>query len=123
MTIPYAIRAAHFHESGSDVLNRLLGCVVHAAPLGLPALMIFISSVNMLRLNHKGIIVIFPEALRLISGATVACFDKTGTLTGSQVSTVLFLPACMCANGSVSRVLHDVAPAGTRLRQVHNVFA
>ena len=95
--IPYIAKAAHFRESGSDILFRLLDCIVHAAPLGFFTVMIFISVVNVTRLARKGIRLTFPELLRLSAVATVACFDKTGTLTGSVVHVLTYMLACLCA--------------------------
>lgn len=112
--IPYAVRAAHFHESGRGVVYRLLDCILQAAPPGLPALRMLIASVNIIRLDLKGIKMTFPESLRLVSVATVACFDKTGTLTGSTVST-LTLPACLRANGGVQMATSFLLAAPTRV--------
>ena len=115
--IPYAVRAAHFHESGRDVIYRLLDCILQAAPTGLPALRMFIASVNIIRLDRKDIKLTFAEALRLVSVATVACFDKTGTLTGSTVL-YLLLP-CQHACMLTAAFFLPVAPACVRVKQVH----
>lgn len=106
-------KQAHFGESGGDVMYRLLDCVIHAAPPGLPAMYIFISMVNITRLKVKGIRLGFPEALRLGAVATVACFDKTGTLTGSVVR-MLRLPYMEVRAddnvGLLAQLLHLLTP-------------
>lgn len=83
--IPYAVKASHFHQSATDVLLRLADLLVHAAPPGLPAIMLFCGASGKFRLARKGINLVFPEVLKLSAQTTVACFDKTGTLTGSTV--------------------------------------
>ena len=98
---PYFVKAAQFQESGRDVKVRLLGCVTHAAPLGLLTIMMFTATVDVTRVNRKGIRLTFPEVLTL-GAATVACFDKTGTLTGSVVRLLTFMLACLCIVNSMA---------------------
>ncbi len=39
--IPYAIKAMHFKQSTCDTVLRVLDALVHAAPPGIPAVMLF----------------------------------------------------------------------------------
>ena len=94
--IPYILRAARFHQSGGDVVKRLLQCILHAAPPGIPTVLLIISFANISRLGRKGIRLTFPQALRPCAAATVACFDKTGTLTGTMVRTLKLMLVCYC---------------------------
>ena len=84
--IPYAARAAHFHQSARSIAIRILDAFLHAAPPGLPAVMLFCGGANRGRLAKQGINLVFPEKLGLAAGTTVVAFDKTGTLTGTVVS-------------------------------------
>ena len=85
--IPYAVRAAHFHQTAADVVLRVLDTIVHSAPPGLPAIMLFCGVSSKVRLKHKGINLVFIGILKTGADTMVACFDKTGTLTGSLVRT------------------------------------
>lgn len=94
--IPYCLKALQFQQSVANMLLHLADALVHAAPPGLPAIMLFCGFFSMVRLAKKGTQV-FPPILRLREGSkiTVACFDKTGTLTGSAVGSPVCLPACL----------------------------
>ena len=102
--IPYCLKASHFQQSGGDMLLHLADAVVHAAPPGLPAIMLFSGAFGVVRLARKGTLVVFPQILREGSQITVACFDKTGTLTENavglsvmrtSVTSSVCLPACL----------------------------
>lgn len=93
--IPYCLKASQFQQSVGDMLLHLADALVHAAPPGLPAIMLFCGFFSVVRLAKKGTQVVFPQILREGSQTTVACFDKTGTLTGSVVGSPVCLPACL----------------------------
>ena len=84
--MPYIVRAAHFHQTVGQGISRLLDAFLHAAPPGLPAVMLFCGGNGRGRLAKQGINLVFPEKLGLAACTTVVAFDKTGTLTGTAVS-------------------------------------
>lgn len=84
--IAYAIRAAHFKPPMGAIVRRVLDMIVHAAPPGVPAVMLFCGGSSRGWLEQKGVELLTPDALKISGETEVAAFDKTGTLTGSLVS-------------------------------------
>ena len=60
--------------------------VVHAAPPGVPAVMLFCGGTSRGWLDQRGVELLSPDALKISGETEVVAFDKTGTLTGSVVS-------------------------------------
>ena len=83
--IPFAVRAPHFGSSARSIITRVLDAFLHAAPPGLPAVMLFCGGFARGRLAKQGIHLVFPDKLGRAAGTTVVAFDKTGTLTGTVV--------------------------------------
>ena len=83
--VPYAIRALHFKPTTRAIVERILDMVVHAAPPGVPAIMVFCTGARMHWLEQMGVSVQAPGALKMSGQTDIVAFDKTGTLTGSLV--------------------------------------
>lgn len=91
MFAAYAARAHHFHQSASNIMHTFLDMCCHAAPIGAPAVMIFIGGGCLGRMASQGIELKHSEVTKLAAVCDVVCFDKTGTITGSLVRC---LPPC-----------------------------
>ena len=84
--IPYMIRAAKYKQSAREVMLRLLDLFFQfAAPPGLAIVMLVVGAVACARLVKDGLLLKFPEMLKVGADVSVICFDKTGTLTSSSV--------------------------------------
>ena len=71
--------------------------IIFAFPPGLPAVMLVIGAVARGRLLRDGLLLKFPEILKLGAAVDVVCFDKTGTLTSSAVSVSFIAATCSCS--------------------------
>ena len=78
-------RGRHPHTPAGDVVRRICEVVIHAAPPGIPTVMMFVGGSNRGRLQKNGVTVHAVDLLKSTGEITVACLDKTGTLTGSRV--------------------------------------
>ena len=105
--IPYFIKAPVFTQTTRGIVYRLLDTVTNAAPVMLPTLMLLVVAVTGRRLLEKGMLLIFPEALKRGAAVDMVCFDKTGTLTESAVSLVARILPSVQAMLSVPCVLPD----------------
>ena len=101
--IPWLIKAPVFPQTTRHIVHRLLDTVTDAAPVMLPTMMLLVVAVAGRRLLGKGMMLIYPEALKRGAAVDVVCFDKTGTLTESAVSlvatawlSVLAMPSASC---------------------------
>ena len=91
MFAAYAARAHHFQQSASNIVHTFLDMCCHAAPIGAPAVMLFLGGGMLGRMASQGIELRHPEVAKLAAACDVVCFDKTGTITGSLVRC---LPLC-----------------------------
>lgn len=76
-----------YHTPLRDVIQRTFEIIVHAAPPGVPTVLLFSSASHIGRFRQQGIIVHEPDRLKSAGETQICLFDKTGTLTGSSVST------------------------------------
>ena len=79
-------RLKHPHTPVQDVIKRVCEVIIHAAPPGIPTVMIFCGGSSRGRLQRQGVTMHAVDLLKSSGEVEVACFDKTGTLTGSTVS-------------------------------------
>jgi len=84
--IAYALSIPRFKPSASAIAQRVLDIGLHAAPVGVPVIMIFCSITAHGWLKPKSIEELRPGSLKIVGETEVVAFDKTGTLTGSLVS-------------------------------------
>ena len=84
--VAYAVRAHLFRPTHSDIAQRSLDMLVHAAPPGTVPVMLFCGYSSGAWLEQKGVHMLAPEAMKTAGETEIVAFDKTGTLTGSLVS-------------------------------------
>lgn len=84
--LPYMIKASAHHQTWSNIVVRLLDYVVNAVPVGVVTIMVCNGIIGRFRLGKEGLLLMFPECLRLGADLDLICFDKTGTLTHRNVS-------------------------------------
>ena len=84
--IAYALSIPRFKPSAGAIAQRVLDIGLHAAPVGVPVIMIFCSIAARGWLKPKSIEELRPGTLKIVGETEVVAFDKTGTLTGSLVS-------------------------------------
>ena len=76
-------------QTVKDMVTRVGGTLIAAAPIGGPTVVIFANAACVSKLKKKGIDVLHMAKLRSAAAVSIVCFDKTGTLTGSQVCILL----------------------------------
>ncbi len=84
--IAYALNIPRFKPSAGAIAKRILDIGLHAAPVGVPVIMIFCSIAAQEWLKPKSIEELRPGTFKIVGETEVVAFDKTGTLTGSLVS-------------------------------------
>ena len=84
--IAYALNIPRFKPSAGAIAKRVLDIGLHAAPVGVPVIMIFCSIAAREWLKPKSIEELRPGTFKIVGETEVVAFDKTGTLTGSLVS-------------------------------------
>ena len=83
--LPYMIKANAHHPTWSSIVVRTLSYVVNAVPAGIVTIMVCNGIIARVRLGKDGLLLMFPECLRLGADLDLVCFDKTGTLTHRNV--------------------------------------
>ena len=76
----------HRHTAAGDVVKRCFEVILHAAPPGVPAVLMFSGGSKRGALQAQGTTMHAPDLLKAVGETTLVAFDKTGTLTGSAVS-------------------------------------
>ncbi len=84
--IAYAVSIPRFKPPASAIAKRVLDIGLHAAPVGVPVIMVFCSIAAREWLKPKSIEELRPGTFKIVGETEVVAFDKTGTLTGSLVS-------------------------------------
>jgi len=84
--IAYALNIPRFKPSANAISKRVLDIGLHAAPVGVPVIMVFCSIAAREWLKPKSIEELRPGTFKIVGETEVVAFDKTGTLTGSLVS-------------------------------------
>ena len=84
--VAYAVRAHLFKPTASDIAQRILDMLVHAAPPGTVPVMLFCAYSSGAWLEQMGVHMLAPQAMKTAGETEIVAFDKTGTLTGSLVS-------------------------------------
>ena len=84
--IAYAVSIPRIKPSAGAIAQRVLDMGLHAAPVGVPVIMIFCSITAAAWLKPKTIEELRRGSLKIVGETEVVAFDKTGTLTGSLVS-------------------------------------
>ena len=77
---------AHSKGSAKNALLELLLSVINTARPVLPAVLVFVRVVALVRLRYQGLIVSDTQKMLTAGHLDVVLFDKTGTLTVEQVS-------------------------------------
>ncbi|KAL0049927.1 hypothetical protein WJX82_000871 [Trebouxia sp. C0006] len=81
--IAYALNIPRFKPSANAISKRVLDIGLHAAPVGVPVIMVFCSIAAREWLKPKSIEELRPGTFKIVGETEVVAFDKTGTLTGS----------------------------------------
>ena len=68
---------------------QLMISVLNALPPLIPAIVVFVKSMCLLRLKRHGVLVSNAKKMLAAGHLDVVVFDKTGTLTGEQVSSTV----------------------------------
>ena len=105
--LPYMIKASAHHQTWSNIVVRLLTYVLNGAPVGLVTIMVCSGIIGRFRLGKEGLLLMFPECLRLGADLDLICFDKTGTLTHKDVSSPSPNRQCLWSL-HVDVVLHSI---------------
>lgn len=75
----------HSHASAKGALLQLMVAVLNAVEPLLPAVVVFIRAMALLRLKRHNILVSDQQKMMIAGHVDVVLFDKTGTLTADQV--------------------------------------
>ena len=77
------------HQTVKDMVTRVGGTLVAAAPIGGPTVVIFANAACVSKLKKRGIDVVHMAKLRSAAAVSIVCFDKTCTFTVSQVCSLI----------------------------------
>ena len=75
----------HSHVSAKGALLQLMIAVLNSVEPLLPAVVVFIRAMTLLRLKRQRIFVSDQQKMMIAGHVDVVLFDKTGTLTVDQV--------------------------------------